>query len=58
MVRVFLRSNMANGPIHLVGSRRSVDGLRVTRITTEEVKLVMMALQDVREKLGIGRATL
>jgi putative molybdopterin biosynthesis protein len=27
------------------------------RITTEEVKLVMMTVQDVREKLGIGQAT-
>ena len=43
--------------IHLFGNRRSADKLRVTRITTEEVKPVMMTVQDVREMLGIGQAT-
>jgi excisionase family DNA binding protein len=43
--------------IHLVGNQRSADKLRVTRITTEEVKPVMMTVLDVREKLGIGQAT-
>ena len=43
--------------IHLVGNRGSADKLRVTRITTEEVKPMMMTVLDVREKLGIGQAT-
>jgi excisionase family DNA binding protein len=53
---------LASGPglsrlIHFVGNRHPVDKLRVTKITTEEVKLVMMTVQDVRKKLGIGQAT-
>ena len=46
-----------SGLIHLVGNRRSADKLRAVRISTEEVKPVMMTVQDVREKLGIGQAT-